>query len=118
MKRAERRAVWQRHIDAWRASGLTLSAYCAGERLSRESMRRWRRRFASEPIRNNKLRTPSPGIPSGLVPIHVRAAASARPLSTSGLIEIRLPRGRSIVIDALVDAAGLARLISVVERAP
>jgi hypothetical protein len=117
MKRAERSAMWQRHVDAWRASGLSLGAYCDGKRLSRESMRRWRRRLALAPVPDSKSMSGSSAMPGALVPVRVCETAPPQRMP-DGLIEIRLLGGRSMVVDAAVDEARLARLIGVVERAP
>lgn len=35
------RSWWSRHAESWRASGLSMGAYCAAHRLNRHTFRRW-----------------------------------------------------------------------------
>lgn len=37
-----KRAWWQVHVDAWRKSGLSMTAYCFKHRLTRETFQAWR----------------------------------------------------------------------------
>ena len=67
----------QRALEAWRASGLSLPAWCRQEEVGYERVRRWRSRLDSEP------RCPQP---PALFPVHVleagwstRATGSPRP---------------------------------------
>lgn len=41
-----KRAWWQVHVDAWRKSGLSMTAYCYKQRLTRETFQAWRDELA------------------------------------------------------------------------
>ena len=81
---------WRRHLEAWHQSDLTQKAYCAGQGLSVESLRRWRRR---ERAAKSSLT---------LVPVSVGAAVSGN------TIRVRSPDGWEIElpgssVPALID---------------
>ena len=100
--RDERKArQWRRWIDRWRASGLSVRAFCAQHGLSSASFYHWRRvlerRAAEEPA---------------FVP--VRVEADAVPTQASAL-EVVLTDGRAVRIAPGFDAATLRRLLAVLE---
>ena len=41
----EKRAYWQEHVAKQRKSGLSLRAYCAGEKISVATFRDWRKKL-------------------------------------------------------------------------
>jgi hypothetical protein len=47
-KGGEREARWRRHVDAWRASGGTQTAYCKEHGLRSYSLSYWHLRFSGE----------------------------------------------------------------------
>ena len=95
---------WQRRIEQWRASGLSVRAFCARHGLATASFYNWRRvlqrRAADEPA---------------FVP--VRVVADAPPAQASAL-EVVLTDGRAVRIAPGFDAATLRRLLAVLEGRP
>jgi len=95
---------WQRRIERWRASGLSVRAFCARHGLATASFYHWRRmlqrRAAGEPA---------------FVPVQV--VADAVPTQPSAL-EVVLTDGRAVRIAPGFDAATLRRLLAVLEGRP
>jgi hypothetical protein len=100
--RDERKArQWRRWISPWRASGLTVRAFCARHGLSTASFYNWRRvlerRAAEEPA---------------FVPVQV--VADATPAQASAL-EVVLVDGRIVRVAPGFDAATLRRLLAALQ---
>ena len=93
----------QRVLEAWRASGLSLPAWCRQEGVGYERVRRWRSQLDSEP------RCPQA---SALLPVHV--LETERPADGPGF-ELELARGLRLRVPPHFDEASLARLLRVVE---
>src|SRR5262245_27592812 len=97
----QKEGQWRRRISQWRASGLSVRAFCARHGLSTASFYSWRRvlerRAAEEPA---------------FVP--VRVVADAVPAQASAL-EVVLVGGRAVRIAPGFDAATLRRLLAVLE---
>jgi transposase len=92
---------WQRWISQWRASGLSVRAFCAQHGLADASFYRWRRvleRRATEP--------------PAFVPVQI--VADTRPPQASAL-ELVLADGRAVRVAPGFDAATLRRLLAVLE---
>jgi hypothetical protein len=92
---------WRRWINQWRASGLSVRAFCAEHGLSSASFYHWRRvlerRATEEPT---------------LVPVQV--VADAVPAQASAL-EVVLTDGRAVRVAPGFDATTLRRLLAVLE---
>ena len=92
---------WRRRIDQWRASGLSVRAFCAQHGLSSASFYHWRRvlqrRATEEPA---------------FVPVQV--VADAMPVQAS-LLEVVLADGRAVRVAPGFDATTLRRLLAVLE---
>ncbi len=93
----------QRTLGAWRASGLSLAAWCRQEGVGYERVRRWRSRLASGP-RSSQT--------AALLPVHV--LEGDRSADVPGF-ELELPRGLRLHVPSVFDEASLARLLRVVE---
>ncbi len=95
---------WRRWIDRWRASGLSVRAFCARHRLSSASFYHWRRvlqrRATEEPT---------------FVPVQV--VADAMPVQASPQ-EVVLADGRAVRVAPGFDAATLRQLLAVLEGWP
>lgn len=52
------RSWWHEHYQAWRASGLSKSAYCVQQRLNVSSFSNWTRRFNREACEAPQARNP------------------------------------------------------------
>ena len=96
---------WQRRIEQWRASGLSVRAFCARHDLATASFYNWRRvlqrRAAEEP--------------AAFVPVQV--VADAVP-TQSGALEVVLTDGRAVRVAPGFDAATLRQLLDVLEGRP
>jgi hypothetical protein len=92
---------WRRWLDQWRASGLSVRAFCARHGLATASFYAWRRvlqrRAAEQPA---------------FLPVQV--VADNTPAQASGL-EVVLGDGRTVRVSPGFDAATLRRLLAVLE---
>ena len=90
-------------LATWRASGLSLAAWCRQEGIGYERMRRWRSQRGSE-ARGSQT--------AALLPVQV--LESERATDGPGF-ELELPRGLRLHVPSAFDDASLARLLRVVE---
>lgn len=105
------RARWspqdaQRVLEAWRGSGLELSAWCRREGVEYERVRRWRSRLA---LRSRRTAT-SPT--ARFLPVRV-LGGDRSPEGPS--FELELSRGRRLRVPPQFDEASLVTLLRVVE---
>jgi hypothetical protein len=93
---------WRRWINDWRASSLSVRAFCARHHLATGSFYNWRRvlarRAAEEPA---------------FVPVQVVADAVPAPASA---LEVVLADGRTVRVAPGFDAATLRRLLAVLHE--
>ena len=97
----EKERQWRRRIDQWRASGLSVRAFCARHGLATASFYNWRRvleRRAAEK--------------AAFVP--VRVVADAPPAQASAL-ELVLADGRIVRVAPGFDAPTLRQLLTALE---
>lgn len=90
-----RRRQWERRIAGWRASGLSMAAYCRRHRFSYWMFVRWRQRLE---------RTVTPAAPLTLIPV-------VAPTPSGGVITIRLPDGIGIEVEPGVDVGVLSAVV-------
>jgi transposase len=93
---------WQRWIDQWRASGLSVRDFCHRRGLATASFYYWRRvleRRAAEQ--------------AAVVPVHV--LVDAVPAQASAL-EVVLANGRAVRVAPGFDAATLRQLLTVLQE--
>src|SRR5262249_18825164 len=93
---------WQRRIEHWRASGLSVRAFCARRGLATASFYNWRR------VLQRRATDEQPAF----VPVQV--VADAVPAQASAL-ELVLTDGRTVRVAPGFDAATLWRLLAVLE---
>ena len=67
---ANRERLWKEHLQRWRESGLTQSAYCRQQGLSRHQFKYWRQKL--EPSSEAVVATPT----SNLIPVEVEPEPS------------------------------------------
>lgn len=91
----QRRRQWEGRIAGWRASGLSMAAYCRRHGLSYWMFVRWRQRI--EP-------TVTPSSPLTLIPV-------VAPTPRRGAITIRLPDGIGIEVEPGFDAGVLSAVV-------
>jgi hypothetical protein len=95
---------WRRWIAEWRASGLSVRAFCARRDLAAPSFYNWRRvleRRAAEK--------------AAFVPVQVVADA---PPARAGALEVVLADGRTVRVAPGFDAATLRQLLAVLQEGP
>jgi transposase len=95
---------WQRWIDLWQASGLSVRAFCARHRLAEPRFYAWRRQL-------RQRQRPD----ASFVPVHILAHPESA--AEDGL-EVVLAGGRRLRVRPGFDAATLQRLVAVLEEAP
>jgi hypothetical protein len=93
--RQQRRRQWERRVAGWRASGLSMAAYCRQHGLSYWMFVRWRQRIE---------RTVTPASRLTLIPV-------VAPTPSGGAITIRLPDGIGIEVKPGFDAGVLSALM-------
>lgn len=93
----------QRALAAWRASGLSLPAWCGQEGVAYERVRRWRTQLASESRRPQT---------AALLPVQV---LESERMGAGRGFELELPRGLRLHVPSAFDEASLTRLLRVVE---
>ena len=93
---------WRRWISQWRASGLSVRAFCAQHRLASASFYRWRRVL-------ERRATEQPAF----VPVQI--VADTRSPQASAL-ELVLVDGRAVRVAPGFDAATLRRLLAVLQE--
>jgi hypothetical protein len=98
----QRHRQWERRIAHWRASGLSMAAYCRRQRLSYWACARWRRRL--ERARTSEA-------PLTLIPV-------VTPTAPGGAITVRLPDGIGIEVERGFDAALLGAVVRALQGTP
>ncbi len=98
----QRRRQWEKRIAHWRASGLSMLAYCRQHGLSYTPLVRWRRRLE---------RGSATAATLTLIPV-VAPAASRCP------IVIRLPGGIGIEVASGFDATLLSAVVQALQGRP
>jgi hypothetical protein len=131
MAKGRRQAAdWARLIDQWRASGLSLPAFCSRHGLKRGTMQNWvykpslKRAVDEARSQARSAQTPRPVPPSlpesapAFLPIHIAEVAVAPAVPDRTGIEVVLAAGRRIVVAAGFDPETLRRVIAVLEGLP
>ena len=101
----EKERQWRRRIDQWRASGLSVRAFCARHGLATASFYNWRRVLQRRALAEQPAFVP------------VQVVADAVPTQTIAL-EVVLTDGRTVRVAPGFDAATLRHLLAVLEGRP
>lgn len=104
------RAVWEKRVADWRASGLDAAAFARKHGLSEASLKWWKWKLGSKKRSRSKKRGAQPSAISPLT--FVEMAPAAR----SDATEIVLASGMRIRVAVDFDAVALGRLLDVLER--
>ncbi|CAH1748636.1 transposase [Thauera humireducens] len=105
INQSERAARWREHVERWRRSGQTQTAYSADHGLSKKSLGYWIRRLR-EPLPHEQV------VPLTLVAAHPVPVADLPSLQAAGVLSLRSPSGWRVEFDALPPAPWLAELIA------
>jgi hypothetical protein len=123
-------AEWARLIDQWRASGLSLPAFCSQQGLKRGTMQNWVYKTPlKQAVEQARLQARSAGtlrqdplpppVPSpAFLPIHIAELAATTPVPDRTGVEVVLGPGRRIVIAPGFDPETLRRVVAVLEDLP
>jgi transposase len=95
---------WQRWIRLWRASGLSVRAFCARHGLTEPSFYAWRRVLQQRAAE-----------PTAFLPVQVVADPLPAPAS---VLEVVLAQGRTVRVVPGFDPATLRELVRVLEEGP
>jgi hypothetical protein len=95
---------WQRWIQQWQASGLSVRAFCARHRLAEPRFYSWRRQ-----LRQRQR------LVADFLPVHVLAQAEP---AAEDRLEVVLAGGRRLRVPPDFDAATLRQLLVVLEETP
>lgn len=98
----QRRRQWERRVTRWRASGVSMAAYCRQHGLSYWMFVRWRQRIE---------RAVEPALPLTLIPV-------VGPTPSGGAITIRLPDGIGIEVEPGFDAGVLSAVVRALQVPP
>jgi len=93
---------WRRWFGEWRASGLSVRAFCARHGLAESLFHAWRRRLEQRAAQQ-----------PAFLPVHIVADQAPAPGSA---LEVVLADGRSVRVAAGFDPATLRALLTVLEE--
>ncbi len=94
--------MWRRWIEEWRASDLTVRAFCGRHGLAVRSFYTWRRL-----LQQRQAET------AAFVPVHV---VGEEPNASGAALEIVLPLGRTVRVTPGFDAGTLRQLLAILEE--
>lgn len=107
LERVVKREQWRAEVEAWRASGQTLSAWARQRNISRDALEYWKRRIPVVAATRAQTRTPLTLIP--VRPVHV-----VQPVTLIELVNDTQPNWR-IRLAAGFDAASLGVVLDALE---
>ncbi len=107
MRSEAKERLWREQVLSWQRSGLTIREYCLQHQLSEPSFYAWRRELARRDELTVAPATPAPRSKASSVtwmPVTVTS-------STPPLIEVQLPTGTVLRIQAGVESVTLERIL-------
>lgn len=99
------RDVWERRVERWRKSGLSVEDFAAREGIKSKQLVWWRWKLSTSPPR------PAAPAPVQFLPVRVVDAPTLRPRGAPVALEIALPNGRVVRVPEGFDPATLARVL-------
>jgi hypothetical protein len=123
VRKYEDAATWQRRIEAWKSSGLSLTQFVERESLPRSTFLKWRKVLGA-PVRPRRGGKPAtvPSLPvaikraSASAVTFVEVMAPATSHARHGVpFEVGLRSGRRLQVPASFDPEVLERLITLLE---
>jgi transposase-like protein len=99
---ARKELQWRRWIEGWRASGLSVRAFCQQHGLAQPSFYAWRRE-----LQRGDAEGPT------FVPVHVVAEDVPAP---AGRVEVVLRGGRTVRVGPGFDATTLRQVVAALEE--
>jgi hypothetical protein len=124
-RKNEDAATWQRRIDAWRDSGLSITQFVTQESLPRSTFLKWRKVLGA-PMRTSRGGRPlvAPSLPvaakstaaTAVTFVEVTAPTALQASSGYGVpFEVGLRSGRRLQVPAGFDPDALERLLAILE---
>jgi transposase-like protein len=104
-----RREVWQKIVDNWRTSGVSVRRFCRQQGLTESAFYTWRKRLASAASADSGLTLPLATEPTPFLEITLPAASGPSPAP----LELALCSGALLRIPAGVDRATLSAVLAV-----
>jgi hypothetical protein len=89
---------WREALSAWRESGQSIRAFCAGRALAEASFYGWRRELARREQAKPKVQRRSPFVPVRILP--------------DAVLEVVLVSGVVVRVPPAADAATVAKLVA------
>ena len=102
----KKRSYWKQHIERWRSSGTTQTAYCIEHELKSHLFTYWKKRFVQTDT----------GIT--FVPVKIRGSLPSPTGINSQSLRLIVDRDLQIEIQSDFDAALLRRLITTLRSLP
>ncbi len=103
----QKRAFWKQHIESWRSSGMTQTAYCGQHELKAHQFVYWKKRF----VQTNTGIT--------FVPLKIRRSVqSASGMCSPSTFRLTVGRDLQIEIGPDFDSQLLRRLITTLRTVP
>jgi len=94
-------AHWQRHVEAWRKSGLSQADYCRQQGFNPKTFSAWARRAL--PIDKNT--------PLDVVSVQVAPSPPTAAVEAGAIIMLRFPHGTQLELSTAVSPRSLAELL-------
>jgi transposase len=104
----DRQQFWRMAIETWQASGLSVSQFCANEKLAEASFYAWRKKLTGDDNGENKQDKPK-HCESEFIEVAI-------PSNNSSVIELVLASGNTVKIPVGVDAKTLTTVLSVLHQ--
>jgi hypothetical protein len=96
-------AQWQRHVEAWRESGLSQADYCHRHGLNRKTFSLWTRRDQGDPSMDR-------GTSLDLIAVQLSSSVPIATAEASTLL-LRFPHGAQLELSTAVPPRWLAELL-------
>ncbi len=109
-----RERFWRDALRRRKASGLTVRAFCAKERLAETAYHAWRRTLREWDAERRQARVPAAPAPA-FVPVVVREADRPEPAAADIVIDLR--GGRVMRLPASMPADRLGAIVRAIEAA-
>jgi hypothetical protein len=102
-RNARKEQQWRRWIESWRASGLSVRAFCARHGLAQPSFYAWRRELQRRDTEQ---------------PAFVPVCVLGEDLPARGGVDVVLRGGRTVRVGPGFDATTLRQVVAVLEEGP
>ena len=102
----KKRALWKQHIESWRSSGMTQTAYCNENQLKDHQFSYWKKRFVETQ--------------SGItfVPVKIQRTRRSKARASSAPMRLIVDGDVAIEIEPDFDSQFLRRVISTLRSLP